>query len=55
MKATYYTNNGTTQHFTRDTLDECITEYYRRRRNYCRYGGANWGHVFINGERTWLA
>lgn len=53
MKVTYFTNNGREVTFERNTIDECITEYYHRRRyDYLR--GANWGRVYVNGERIWL-
>lgn len=51
MEVTYYTNNGTERKFTRDTLEECIAKYYERRKSFA---GANWGRVYINGERMWL-
>lgn len=52
MKVTYFTNRGREISFERETIDECIKEYYRRRRN--AWTGANWGRVYVNGERVWL-
>ena len=52
MKVTYFTNRGREVSFERETLDECIKEYYRRRRN--TWTGVNWGRVYVNGERVWL-
>lgn len=49
MEVTYFTNNGRERKFTRDTFEECVAEYYRR-----RWLGANWGRVYINGKRVWL-
>lgn len=52
MKVTYFTNAGEEMSFERNTLEECIKEY--RLRRYSDFKGANWGRVYINGERIWL-
>lgn len=52
MTVTYFTNNGREMKFERNTFDECVAEYQRRR--HYNYGGANWGRVYIKGERIWL-
>lgn len=51
MKVTYFQNNGRERSFERDTFEECVTEYQKRRKHPA---GANWGRVYINGERIWL-
>lgn len=60
MKVTYFSNNGRELCFKRDTFEQCIIEYQRRRKDYSYEAwihggiGANWGRVYINGERVWL-
>jgi len=53
MTITYFTATGRTVRFDRDTLDECIAAYYRRRRSVGR--GVHWGHYYQDGKRVWLS
>jgi hypothetical protein len=51
MKVTYFTNAAKEMSFERNTLEECIDEYRKRRHSAA---GANWGRLYINGNRIWL-
>jgi len=45
----YFANNGTEHRFERDTLEEAILEYRKRRKR----GNVNWGQYCLDGNLDW--